>query len=59
MFQSWVYIGKVKRDIMHDYVCNIMPYILTLANRNDPICVVLPNVAKASSVTCRCRLQFR
>jgi hypothetical protein len=26
-----------------------MPYFLTLANRNDPVCVVLPKVAKASA----------
>jgi hypothetical protein len=28
----------------------IMPCLLTLANRNDPICVKLPKVAKASII---------
>jgi hypothetical protein len=28
----------------------IAPYLLTLANRNHPICVVLPKVAKARTV---------
>ncbi len=36
----------------------LQPYLLTLANRNDPISVTMPKVAKASTivaVTCRCR----
>jgi hypothetical protein len=48
----------VKRDIAHD----VAPYLLTLANRNDPICVVSPKVAKASTmvtVACRCRWHNR
>jgi hypothetical protein len=28
-------------------------------NRNDPICVALPNVAKVSTVTCLCRQHYR
>ncbi len=34
---------------MQDYALDIALYILTLANRNDPICVVLPKVVKAST----------
>jgi hypothetical protein len=35
---------------------DIMPYLLTLADRNDPICVAPPKVAKASTiVTVPCR----
>jgi hypothetical protein len=37
-----IYIGDVKRDVA--------PYFLTLANRNDPICVMSPKVAKASTI---------
>ncbi len=40
---SYIYIGNVKSDVA--------PYLLTLANRNNPICVAFPKVAKASSVT--------
>jgi len=39
----------------------IAPYLLTLANRNDPISVVMPKVAKASTivaVTCRCHWHY-
>jgi hypothetical protein len=36
-----VYIGDIMR--------NVTPYLLTLVNRNDPICVVSPKVAKAST----------
>jgi hypothetical protein len=39
----------------------IAPYLLTLANRNDPIHVALPKVAKASTivtVTCRCHRRY-
>jgi len=41
-------------------------YVLALAtlgdvtkNRNDPISVVHPKVAKAGTVTCRCRWHYR
>jgi hypothetical protein len=37
-----IYIGNVKHDVA--------PYFLTLANRNDPICVTSPKVAKASTI---------
>jgi hypothetical protein len=36
-----VYIGDIMR--------NVTPYFLTLVNRNDPICVMSPKVAKAST----------
>jgi hypothetical protein len=39
--QYWI-IGDVKR--------NIAPYLLTLANRNNPICVTSPKVAMASTM---------
>ncbi len=46
-FDQWiVYIGDVKHNVAHD----VAPYLLTLANRNDPICVVSPKVAKASTI---------
>ncbi len=35
----------------------VTPYLLTLANRNNPICVASPKVAKASTiviVACHC-----
>jgi hypothetical protein len=32
---------------MHD----IAPFLLTLANRNNPICVVLAKMAKASTIS--------
>ncbi len=38
------------------------PYILTLANRNVPICITSPKEAKASTmvtVACRCRRHYR
>ncbi len=40
----------------------IVPYLLTLANRNDPISVSTPKVAKASTivaVVCHCRWHYR
>ncbi len=37
-------------NIQHDIVRDIMPCLLTLANRNDPICVTSPKVAKASTI---------
>jgi hypothetical protein len=33
----------------HDVARDVSPYLLNLANRNDPICVVSPKVAKAST----------
>ena len=42
-------------------VDNVNDPLLTLANRNNPICVALPKVAKASTVVtvvCHCRPQF-
>jgi len=47
---SGVYIGEVQCNIVRDNANDFMPYLLTLADRNDPICVVLPKVAKASTV---------
>jgi hypothetical protein len=41
-FNGIVYISDVKRDVA--------PYLLTLANRNDPICVVSSKVTKASTI---------
>jgi hypothetical protein len=38
-----------------------VPYLLTLANRNDPITVAMPKVAKASTivaVVCCCRRRY-
>ena len=46
---SCVYIGDVKRDFA--------PYLLTLANRNDPIRFAPPKVAKASKVKCQWRFR--
>jgi hypothetical protein len=51
---SRIYIGNVKHDVA--------PYLLTLANRNDPISVKTPKVAKASTivaVVCRCCQHYR
>ncbi len=39
----------------------VAPYLLTLANRKDAISVVLPKVAKASTivtVACHCRWRY-
>jgi hypothetical protein len=47
---SGTYIGEVQCNIVRDNANDIMPYLLTLANTNDPICVVLPKVAKSSAV---------
>ncbi len=46
---SCVYVGDVKRDVARDIPGDIAPYLLTLANRNNPICVAPPKVAKASN----------
>ncbi len=35
---------------MCDITGVIMPCLLTLANRNDPICVALPKVTKPSTI---------
>jgi hypothetical protein len=45
---SRVYIGDVKRDVACNIAGIITPYLLNLANRNDPISVVPPKLAKAS-----------
>jgi hypothetical protein len=46
----WImYIGDVKRNVARHVTHDVTPYLLTLANRNDPICVVSPKVAKAST----------
>ncbi len=45
---SHVYIGDVKRDVAYNIAGIATPYLLTLANRNDPISVVPPKLAKAS-----------
>jgi hypothetical protein len=37
-------------DIVCDITDIIAPCLLTLANRNDPTCVVSPKVAKASTI---------
>jgi hypothetical protein len=40
----------------------IVPYLLTLANRNDPISVAMPKVAKASKIVaamCCCHWHYR
>jgi hypothetical protein len=40
----------------------ITPYLLTLANRNNPISVEPPKVAKASTIVtvmCHCRRPYR
>jgi hypothetical protein len=42
-----VYIGDVKRD----NTSNSDTHLLTLANRNDPICVASSKVAKASTIS--------
>ncbi len=49
-----IYIGDVLPDVTCDRLGIITPYLLTLANRNDPICVAAPKVAKASTVSCSC-----
>ncbi len=47
-------------NIALDIAGIILPYLLTLANRNDPISVAIPKVAKASTIAdiacCCCRL---
>ncbi len=54
---SCVYIG----DIQHDIAGIIARYLLTLANRYDPISVTTPKVAKGSTivpVACHCRRSY-
>jgi hypothetical protein len=46
-----IYIGDVKRNVARHVTHDVTPCLLTLANRNDPICVVSPKMAKAST-TC-------
>ena len=50
------------QDIPCDIAGIIAPYLLTLANRNDPISVAMPKVTKASTIVavgCRCRQHYR
>jgi hypothetical protein len=42
----WQYLARYCADIAGV----IVPCLLTLANRNDPICVASPKVAKASTI---------
>ncbi len=58
---SPVYIGNVKDNVALNVACDIAPYLLTLANKNDPISVAMPKVAKASTivaVACCCRQRY-
>ncbi len=48
---SCSYIGDVERDIARNITGIIAPYLLTLANRNDPIYVTSSKVAKASKMS--------
>ncbi len=55
---SHIYLGNIQHDIACDIASIITPYLLTLANRNDPISGAMPKVVKASTivaVTCRFR----
>ena len=56
---SRVYIAKFSKILRTITPTILLCCILTLANRNVPICVMSPKVAKASTVGCRCRRQFR
>ncbi len=54
---SYIYIGNVKCNVARNITGIIALYLHTLANRNYPICVALPKVAKASTVAdCRVSL---
>jgi len=46
-----VYIGDVKFDNACNNAGDSYTYFLTLANRNDPICVSSSKVAKASTIS--------
>jgi hypothetical protein len=46
---NYIYIGDVQHDIKCDNASDIVPYLLTLANRNAPISVAQPKVAKVST----------
>ncbi len=46
-----VYIGDVKHDNARDNAGDSGTYLLTLANRNDPICATSSKVAKASTIS--------
>ncbi len=55
------YIGNVKRNVTCDVAHHVTPYLLTLANRNDPISVAMPKVAKVSTImafACHCRQHY-
>ncbi len=45
-----VYVFDILHNIMCDITCVIVPCLLTLANRNDPIYVTSLKVAKASTI---------
>ncbi len=51
---SRIYIGDVKCDVMCHIMGVITLYLLTSANRNYPICVASPKVAKVSTVADCC-----
>ncbi len=46
-----IYIGNVKHNNARDNAGNSDTYLLTLANRNGPICVMSYKVAKASTIS--------
>ncbi len=48
---SIIYIGDVKHDNARDNASNSDTSLLTLANRNDPICVTSSKLAKASTIS--------
>jgi hypothetical protein len=45
-----IYLGDILHNIVRDIAGVIAPCLLTLANRNDPICVASPKVDKASTI---------
>jgi hypothetical protein len=56
-----VYTGEVCMCLCLTYCNVIFPSLLALVNRNDPICITPPKVAKASiivTVTCCCHWSF-
>ncbi len=56
----FVPIGKVCVQKRHQYRNMILPSLLGLVNRNDPICVTPPKVAEACSVaTFACYCDWR
>jgi hypothetical protein len=56
---SCVYIGDVKRNVVHNITGVIRLYLLSLANRNYPICVTSwPRQVLLRIDACCCRQQF-